>query len=74
MNMSLTSGGHYVEVEDGHHVRTDDLNLAGSHDVLEEVDPMHALAREGGGSDGCDGGAAQEDHWKNVSDGAERWR
>ena len=49
MNMSLTSGGHYVEVEDGHHVRTDDLNLAGSHDELEEVDPVKALAREGGG-------------------------
>ena len=59
MNMSLTSGGHYVEVEDGHHVRTDDLLLAGSHEELEEVEPVRALAREGGGSHGWHGGAAQ---------------
>ena len=72
MNMSLTSGGHYVEVEDGHHVRTDDLLLAGSHEELEEVEPVRALAREGGGSHGWHGGAAQKDHWKNGYDDDER--
>ena len=38
----------FLRVEDGHHVRTDDLQLTGSHEELEEAVPVRALAREAG--------------------------
>ena len=37
-DMSLTSGGHLVEVEDGKFIRTDDLVRVGEHEVTDVVE------------------------------------
>ena len=37
-DMSLTSGGHLVEVEDGKFIRTDDLVWVGEHEITDVVE------------------------------------